>query len=444
MSSIFSKILTWVAATVLVSLAGLLATSAFVSARLPGKVDFFARAQKVQLNAAREAYERGGRGALAAFLRRQDSDYHARHFLVDRRGVDLVDGTDRSRMVARAGPPAWPPLLPRGPLVIVRTSDDGAHRLLIELPPPFGPLQFLPYFLWFLAVIVALGYLLAVNLARPLRALKAAVERFGRGDLEVRFRSDRRDEIGQLGRAFDRMAERIETLLTAERRLLQDVSHELRSPLTRLIFALELARTAPDREAALSRASKEAGRLTELVDELLSLTRTEGDPAARVREPVPLGPLVRGLAEDCSLEAARRGGSIVLDADPDVVVLGDPELIRRAVENALRNAIRHSPDGEAVDLRVSRVDGSARIVVRDRGPGVAPEHLDDLFKPFFRVEADRDRESGGVGLGLAIARRAVGLHQGRIRASNADPGLAITIDLPASSTDVAGSATANA
>jgi signal transduction histidine kinase len=314
--------------------------------------------------------------------------------------------------------------------VLSRGSADGRYRLLILIPPPIGPWFFFPYFLWIVLVVVALGYALAMHMARPLRGLRQAVERFGHGDLTARFGSDRRDEIGQLAAAFNQMAGRIETLLTAERRLLQDVSHELRSPLTRLGLALELARTAPDRESALARARKEAGRLAHLVDELLRLTRAEGDPEARVREDVSLANLLHELAADCSVEAEVKRCEIAARAEQDAVVPGDRELLRRAVENVVRNAIRHAPEETPIELTLNRDDATATIEVRDRGPGVPEPLLEEVFRPFVRVEDDRNRTSGGVGLGLAIARRAVELHQGTIHARNACLGLAIAIRIP--------------
>ena len=172
------------------------------------------------------------------------------------------------------------------------------------------------------------------------------------------------------------------------------------------------------------------------MDELLQLTRAEGDPSARVCEQVSLEALLRELVEDCTLEAEARGVALVLRADQPVVVPGDPELIRRAVENALRNAIRHAPEESPVEITLERIGGTARIAVRDHGPGVRDDQLLDLFRPFFRAENDRNRASGGIGLGLAIARRAVELHQGTIAAANAHPGLIITIELPAASADL--------
>ncbi len=167
-----------------------------------------------------------------------------------------------------------------GPVVLVHTASGRQFRLITVLPsrPHFGLLDSLAYFLWLPILIGALCYMLAIHLASPLRKLRRVLERFGRGDLGVRYHLERRDEIGELAQTFNRMADQIHTLLTAERRLLQDVSHELRSPLARLGFAVELARTSPDRDAALGRIRKEADRLNHLVDELLQLTRAEGDP----------------------------------------------------------------------------------------------------------------------------------------------------------------------
>ncbi len=257
MKSIFFKILLWFLGTVAIALAGFLVTSWVLSARLPGHDHFFLATQAFQLDGARQAYEEGGASRLRRYLNRLNTYYRAQHYLVNAAGKDLASGHDRSTLLARAGSfPRPPASLPDGRFVVSRRSYDGRYTLLIMLPPPFGPWVFLPYFLWILLVVVVLCYVLAVYLGRPLIGLREAVERFGSGELAVRLDSTRRDEIGDLARAFDRMAERITTLLTAERRLLQDVSHELRSPLARLVYALELARTASDREASLGRAAR--------------------------------------------------------------------------------------------------------------------------------------------------------------------------------------------
>jgi two-component system sensor histidine kinase CpxA len=226
------------------------------------------------------------------------------------------------------------------------------------------------------------------------------------------------------------MADRIQTLLTAERRLLQDISHELRSPLARLSFATELVPGAADRDAAVARIRKEVTRLTSLVTSLLEVTRAEGDPSVRSTQPVSLDALLAEVVDDCRIEADARHCQVRLQAPEPVETQGDPELLRRAFENVIRNAIRHAPDGTGIDVRLTRRAGLAAIAVRDYGSGVPPELLGSIFRPFFRVEEARDNVTGGVGLGLAIAHRAITLHSGRIWADNVNPGLVVTIELP--------------
>jgi two-component system sensor histidine kinase CpxA len=261
--------------------------------------------------------------------------------------------------------------------------------------------------------------------------LENAVERLGRGDFTARINSSRRDELGRLSDAFDRMAGRIQSLVGAERRLLADISHELRSPLTRLGVAIELARSGQNLEASLDRIEREADRLNALVGSLLEVTRGEVDPSALRREELLLDELTRDTAETCRLEADDRPCTLQLDAPQPVPLRGDPELLRRALENVIRNAIRYSPPAETVDIEVTAAAGGARVLVRDRGPGVPEAALPHLFEAFYRVEADRNPQTGGFGLGLSIARRAVEVQGGRISARNAQPGLAVEIFLPA-------------
>jgi two-component system sensor histidine kinase CpxA len=263
-----------------------------------------------------------------------------------------------------------------------------------------------------------------------LRRLRHTVDQFGNGDLSVRANVQRNDEFGSLARAFNHMADRIQTLLTAERRLLQDVSHELRSPLARLEFAVELARTSDNRSAALDRIKRDLDRLGTLIGELFQVTRAESDPESRKNDEVSLDSLMHVLVEDCTLEAEVRHCSVLVSAEEPVSIHGDGELLRRAVENVLRNAIRHAPEGSSVEVGLRRNNGSAVLSVRDYGAGVPEETLTDIFKPFFRVDGDRNRTSGGVGLGLAIAQRAVHLHHGRMEAQNMHPGLMMTMELP--------------
>jgi two-component system sensor histidine kinase CpxA len=316
--------------------------------------------------------------------------------------------------------------------MVARSADDGRYWFFYIVPAESPGAWFLtPDHLFMMAAAVLLCYWLALEVTKPVRKLQKAVERFGRGDLTSRVNSTRRDELGQLARTFDRMAGRIETLLDAERRLLLDISHELRSPLARLGVAVELARSGDDLDAALNRIQKESDRLNSLVGGLLQVTRAEGDPNSLRRNPVRLDELLGQLVEDVNIEATARGCTIAYGRRDVVTVQGDPELLRRALENVLRNAIRYSPRESEIEVSLARNDGKALVDIRDHGPGVPEEAIPRLFDPFYRVETDRGRTSGGIGLGLSIARRAIELHKGAIRARNADPGLEVVLELPA-------------
>jgi two-component system sensor histidine kinase CpxA len=433
MSSIFVKSLVWFLLTLAVCLTGSAITNELRNRFGPGRQDFFSRSFSFQADRARQAYESGGRPALADYLTNLQSFLPGTYALIDGGGRDLLTGADRRAAMKRPGPPPiWNPFSkPR--TSIAWPMEDGRYWLVMDTPTPgVGMRSPLPYWLWIALATTVFYYILAVQLAAPVRTLEQTVEKFGRGDLTVRTSTKRRDEIGNLARAFNVMAHRIETLLTAERRLLQDVSHELRSPLARLEFAVELARTSPDRERALDRIKKEVGRLSTLVSELLQVTRAESDPDSRNLDTVELTSLVRDLVGDCNVEAEAHNCRLIVNAEGDLALRGDRELLRRAIENILRNAIRYAPEGTPVELRLERVGDNATLSIRDYGPGVPEDSLENLFKPFYRVETDRSRTNtgGGVGLGLSIAQRAISVHNGSIRARNAGPGLIVRIELP--------------
>jgi len=427
--SVYVKILLWSFGTLLLSLVAFVAVSAFVSFRDAGR-GRTNRMPYLELDVAREQFESGGAAKLAAFIGKLNRDMPGAHYLTDARGRDLLTGEDRSGFIGTARDK---PALPRrfgGHAVVSVASEDGRYHWVVLLPAPVDLTSYLPYYLLILLAVALICWPLAVNIAGPLRGLARTVDRFGSGDLSVRVNSTRRDEIGELSRAFDRMAERIGTLLTAERRLLQDISHELRSPLARLSFAAELARTAENREAAVARLKKEIQRLADLVGALIQVTRAEGDPSSNNPENVRLDEILGEVVDDCRVEAEARGCRIALDDAVELNMRGDRELLRRAIENVVRNSIHYAPDGSAVDVKLSSTSDSARISVRDYGPGVPEEALPKIFQPFFRVDNSRESSTGGVGLGLAIAHRAIGLHHGRLWAQNALPGLMVWIELP--------------
>jgi signal transduction histidine kinase len=376
-----------------------------------------------------DAYNSGGPASLSRYLRDELAAYPGtRRYLLDNRLHDLVSGENLSSL--------WNKATSRrkrfgvGSVLFARSSPDGKY-LFIFVPasvPVVGPLMLL--YAPVLAIVALLLWALAFQFASPLKQLLATMQRFGAGNLEARVGSKRRDETGDVARAFDDMAARIQTLLTAEHRLLQDISHELRSPLARLSFAAELARTSPDREMAAARLNKEIHRLTNLVESLLQVTQAEGDLSARKLEPVILDAILNEVVDDCALEANGRGCQLQLCGSTTVVLRGDRELLRRAVENIVRNAIRHAPSDSHIELRVDITEAKALLSIRDFGPGVPPEALANIFKPFYRVDEARDSSKGGIGLGLAIAQRAIRIHHGKIWAENANPGLRVFIDLP--------------
>lgn len=432
MRSLFAKILLWFWCAMAITVVG----SAFISALSVNRNDSdteapAARLVTFQLEEARSAYETGGRPALQTFLDTLQRVYHAQGVLTDERGRDVLTNQDRSDLVRRASRSQALPFIRVGAATVARHADDSRYWFFFITPRPnVGPWFLTPDHIFVMAVAVLLCYWLAYHLTSPVRALQKAVERFGRGDLTARAGSKRRDELGQLARTFDRMAGRIETLLAAERRLLLDISHELRSPLARLGVAVELARSGENLDSALNRIQKESDRLNALVGQLLQVTRAEGDPSSLRRDPMRLDELVQQLVEDSGLEAAAHGCALKYEKREPALVEGDPELLRRAIENVIRNAIRYAPPKSTVEVSMARRNGSAVVDVRDQGPGVPEEALPRLFDAFYRVDGDRNRTSGGIGLGLSIARRAIELHKGAIRARNAHPGLEVELELP--------------
>jgi len=286
-----------------------------------------------------------------------------------------------------------------------------------------------------LSIFVVAGgifcYFISSYLTRPLERLGEAAANIAEGRLETRVDPvlrKRRDEIAGLARNFDRMAERIEALVTGQRRLLGDVSHELRSPLARLMVALTLVRQGPAEEAAenLDRIGQEARRLDTMIGQLLTLTRIDtgadrGKPAR-----FDLTNLVQEVASDADFEARARNRRVVVKQADACSADGFEELLRSAVENVVRNAARHTAEGTAVEISLQCGNSKALLSVRDYGPGVPENMLGEIFQPFRRVPHG---ESDGAGLGLAIAERAVHVHRGSIRARNSIDGRGLIVEI---------------
>lgn len=291
-------------------------------------------------------------------------------------------------------------------------------------------------------VILALGvsFLLSVLLAQylvgPVRNLQRASRKLARGHLDARVDSNvtrRRDELGELARDFDHMAEQVGSLMLTKERLLLDVSHELRSPLTRLQIALALARRKiPEALAEHDRIEREIGRLDQLIGQIIGFSRMQHRMANIPRQAVVLERMLSKLVDDGNFEARARGKAVVFKTRvrEKIELIAVPEFLAGGIENIIRNGIRFTPEETAVEVTLNREHNSAVIHIRDYGPGVPEDALTDLFEPFFRVDETRGKENNGTGLGMAIASTAVTQHSGTIVAQNAHPGLLVTISLP--------------
>jgi len=287
-----------------------------------------------------------------------------------------------------------------------------------------------------LACILLASWLLSRMFTRPIRQLQQSAGQLGSGRMQTRAPASlttRGDEIGELAQSFDHMATQLEGLMSSHKQLLRDVSHELRSPLARLTVALELARDMAGDAAQndLARIGLEAERLNALIAEVLTLARFEQSAIQTDMSEIDLAALLQEIVADASFEAEAAGKRVQL-INLDVCSMHADRLwLGRALDNVLRNAVRHTDAGTEVEIAMHCSSEQVIISVQDHGPGVPDEALEHLFEPFFRAEDSRARNSGGYGLGLAIARQVVELHHGDISASHAtDGGLLVSITLP--------------
>ena len=276
---------------------------------------------------------------------------------------------------------------------------------------------------------------LAGYLSRPIRNLRDAFHRASNGYFEQRvapLMANRRDELANLGRDFDRMADQLQSSIASQRNLIHHVSHELRSPLARLDIAVGLARQEPESlQAALDRIELESARIDALVGELLTMSRLETGAIDAMDDRIDLAEVVGEAVDDAQFEARRDGRTIATTFAPDLPVVGNAELLHRAIDNIVRNAMQHTPRGTDACVTVAATDDgcSARVIVQDFGSGVRANELDKIFQPFVRGSNAVGRD--GHGLGLSIAKQIVEAHGGRIDASNTKQGgLRVEIVLP--------------
>lgn len=280
-----------------------------------------------------------------------------------------------------------------------------------------------------LVVLSLFSLLLTLAISRPLNRLRSAVHDLGRTAYQqnsLAALAARKDEFGVLAQDFNRMGERLQGLIDSQRQLLRDVSHELRSPLARLRIALALAERADEAERARlwPRLHQECDRLEALIGEILTLARLDGNPGAT--HAIDLAALLARLRDDARLSAPEQ--QIELQVEPNLNLQGWPDMLERAIDNLLRNALRFNPAEQPIEVRAERQQDRLCLSVRDHGPGVADEHVGQLGEPFFRAPG---QTAAGHGLGLAIARRAAERHGGRLLLANhPQGGFVATLELP--------------
>ncbi len=323
----------------------------------------------------------------------------------------------------------------------VFTPDGKRYMLFIPRHPlrkhGHYPLRHIPVMSLMIILLGSLLFsaVLAWYITKPIRFLRAATNRFADGRLETRVMPEmgrRRDEITELARDFDHMAAQVQQLIAVQKRLLNDVSHELRSPLARLQVAIEMGRQQPEKHMELmQRVEKESQRLNELVGNLLTLSKLES-AINNEYDLFDISGLIQAVADDARFEAKKQNKQVQYNPSGEVLIQGNMELIHRAVENVVRNATFYTPSAGLVTISLSQNDSHITISVCDTGKGVTEENLTQLFLPFVRIDdLEQNTKVPGYGLGLAIARRAIEIHQGTIGAHNRpDGGLCITICLP--------------
>jgi len=335
---------------------------------------------------------------------------------------------------------------PRGESLSIPIHDAHGdyYRLIAFMPNPSvngaphhlrSILFDLSHSLWIALPVTALICMLfAYILVRPIRQLQHTARLLGEGDLSIRSPlATRHDEVGQLANEFNEMANRIEYTLNQQQQLLRDVSHELRSPLARLRVALELARKQSGETVQLQRIENETACMDGMIEHILTLIRLEqGSAHQPLPKPFNIISLIEDIVINANFEYAKASKQAYIDAPiDDITIQGDSRILHSAIENIVRNAMHYTPANSQVSIQISTNSKQATIIITDAGSGVPETSLAHLFEPFYRVDAARDRQSGGFGLGLSIAARAIQSHHGSIRAENAKTGgLSVSMTFP--------------
>jgi two-component system sensor histidine kinase CpxA len=454
MHSLFVRIfvLFWVAMAIIV--AGSIAVTFTVAAREYESREF-QRRPAIAIEAS-EVLAKGGAGALRTWLRANSHTMADRDlFIIGPDGEDIL-GRPLSENAARrlqffresmsdADPGGPPPggrnFRPQRVLPQIVAPDGTAYTVLLvpRRPSIFGALSLPGISARILGIALVVSafasWWLAQHLSAPIRRMQEGARALAGERLDVRVSAGldgRKDEVAVLAREFDAMADRLRANRSALTRLLGDISHELRSPLARMRVALGLARRpSADTARQLDRMEREIERLDVLISQVLKLARLNGTDMPVEREPFDVDEMIDEVVRDAAFEGTAKSCKVAVIGAAHSVVSGNRELLRSAIENVLRNAVRYSPQGAPVEVAVERSAAGITISVRDRGPGVPAGELERIFEPFYRVAESRDRDSGGEGIGLAITSQVMKAHGGTARADNrAGGGFEVQLNLP--------------
>jgi len=451
MHSLFLRIfmLFWVAMAIIVG--GSIAITFTVAAR-EYEAPELQRHPSVAIQAS-EVLAHGGIGALKNWLNTSKSAIVDRDFfIVGPDGTDILgrrlpesaarrlEYFSRDELVNRNFRPTR-----AAPQIV--GGDGSVYTVLLtpRRPSIFGALSLPGISLTILCIALAVSALtswwLAEHLSAPIRRIQEGARALAADNLDVRASTQlrvsaglegRRDELAVLARDFDAMADQLRANRSALTRLLRDISHELRSPLARMRVAVGLARQPPaDLARQLDRLEREIERLDSLISQVLKLARLHGTDAPFARETFDLDELIEEVVRDANFEGAVKNCRVQLEGSAHACVNGSRELVRSAIENVLRNAVRYSPADAPVDVAVTRPESATVVLIRDRGPGVPDKDLERIFEPFYRVAESRDRDTGGEGIGLAITAQVMKAHGGSATAANKQGGFEVRLSLPA-------------
>jgi two-component system sensor histidine kinase CpxA len=450
--SLFLKIFLWFWATVIVTGITLIATWIILQPKnvQSSSQTGLADTAWVSGTSAVSELEQHGISAVSAYVQQLGQKTHLKSCLFDAAGNVIAGGdcanfddlgaralaSDSSAFNWRHGVTQ----------VAVKVRGDSGRQYIYAVeatehhgpPPGIGRSGFVLRLSVAFLVSGLICYLLTRYLTAPILRLREASQHLAGGDLSTRAAAGmerRRDELGSLVRDFNAMATHIEELVSRQRQLIYDISHELRSPLARLNVALDLGRERKGNDPAFDHMEQDIACLNDMIERLLTVARLDTSTAAVPMTPVDLTELVSQIVRSAEFELQEQEGAVRLSSQGQYCVHGNAELLHSAIENVIRNAIRYTGPGNFVEVQLEPTNAIApafvRILVCDHGQGVPESELVNIFQPFYRVADDRNRQSGGTGLGLAIADRVVRIHAGTIQARNITPhGLEVEILLP--------------